>query len=224
MTHQIGKQARKIMVFMVGMVTLLGGAGLRAEPGGAEILQRARELVQAQELVMTGQIRTGGKTVPFRLEQGGGVTRYIFTEPQEVVTVESGGDEVKIGGVKDVGARVRDSLLTYEDLTLHFLFWKDVQDRGVEKIRGLPCWKIRVATSDRSSASAVVLLWVNRQSGALIRAQTFDWEGRFEKQFDVIATQSVGGRYFLKQMKVQLQKKGAPNEETLSYLEMDRPQ
>lgn len=223
MTHPTGKQARKSVLFF--LLLLLGLLpGVHGEPTGAEILGKARQLVRSQDLAMTGQIRTGSDRVPFRLEQKSGITRFIFTEPEEIVTVEMTGDAAKIRGVKDVRARVRNSLLTYEDLTLHFLFWNDVQDRGVEKIRGLPCWKIRVATADRSSAVAVVLLWVNRQSGAMIRAQTFDWQGTFVKQFDVISTQTVDGLYFLKQMKVQLQKKGAPNEETLSYLEMDRPQ
>ncbi|HEX8372818.1 MAG TPA: outer membrane lipoprotein-sorting protein [Chthoniobacterales bacterium] len=226
MTHLLAKQARKTALAVFSLTLFLcAAAAFSAKPSGPEILTQAREMIRAQDISITGKLRTGPNNVPFQLDQSGGVSTYTFRDPEETVTVNLGESSVKLSGVaKGAGASlIRGSVLSYDDLALRFLYWKRVEDLGQEKLRSLPCWKLRLDAPDKSSPYAFVKLWVNEQSGAFIRAQAFDWKGVLAKQFDVISTQKIGGRYFLKQMKIQLMQSTAKDAPTLSYLEIDKP-
>ena len=221
MTHLLAKQARKAAASLFICIALTGS--LPARPSGHEILTQAREMIRAQNISISGKIRTGPKNIVFQLTQQKGTSTYSFSDPLETVTVTLGEAGVKLSGVNASSARIRDSVLTYDDLTLRFLYWTTIEDQGTEKLRSLPCWKLRLDAPDKKATYAFVKLWVNQQSGAFIRAQAFDWNGTLAKQFDVVSTQTIEGRYFLKSMKIQLFDKTLPNSETLSYLEIDKP-
>ncbi len=217
MTRTSCKQARK-----TALLLFLSAASVFARPG-AEILSDAREMIRAQDVSITGKIRTGPENVPFQLTQHDGTATYTFRDPVETVSVALGDKGVKITAPAATKNLIRGSVLTYDDLALRFLYWTSIEELGTEKLRSLPCWKLRLDAPDRSSPYAFVKLWVNQQSNAFIRAQAFDWDGALAKQFDVISTQTIEGRYFLKSMKIQLSKAPTPGAKMLSYLEIDPP-
>jgi len=226
MTHLPGKQVRKTARLLRNLLILtVLTASLLAKPSGGEILAQARGMIRAQDVSITGKLRTGPRNVPFQLTQRDGVSTYTFREPPETISVALGANGAKISGVAGEKTRtlVRNSVLSYDDLALRFLYWTRIEDLGTEKLRSLPCWKLRLDAPDKSSPYAFVKLWVNQQSGAFIRAQAFDWTGTLAKQFDVISTQNIDGRLFLKSMKIQLTKPIPPASDTLSYLEIDKP-
>ena len=191
---------------------------------GPEILAEAREMIRAQDVSLTGKLRTGPRNVPFSLTQRGGVSTYVFRDPTETITVSLGDLGVRITGAESTATPIRNSVLTYDDLALRFLYWTRIEEQGTEKLRSLPCWKLRLDAPDQASPYAFVKLWVNQQSGAFLQAQAFDWNGVLTKQFDVVSTQTIGGRYFLKSMKIQRLGAVPKGSETLSYLEIDRPE
>ncbi len=224
MTHRPGKQARKTAALLFSFATFIAlELPLSAKPSGLEIVVQARDMIRAQDVSLTGKLRTGPDNIPFVLTQRGGVSTYVFRDPAETIRVQLGESGVKIAGVDNTATPIRNSVLTYDDLALRFLYWTSIDDLGEEKLRSLPCWKLRLNAPDKSSPYAFVKLWVNVQSGAFIRAQAFDWSGVLAKQFEVISTQSIEGRTFLKSLKIQLSKPLPPNPETLSYLEIERP-
>ncbi len=229
MTFHSRKQARKTRV---GFSQLIWTAVIALQlasvfptwaKSGPEILSEAREMIRAQNVSLTGKLRTGPRNVPFSLTQHDGVSTYVFRDPTETVTVSLGESGVKITGPESTATPIRNSVLTYDDLALRFLYWTRIDDLGTEKLRSLPCWRLRLDAPNKTSPYAFVKLWVNQQSGAFLRAQAFDWNGALAKQFDVVSTQTIGGRYFLKSMKIQLLTPAPKGSETLSYLEIDKP-
>ena len=224
MTPLTRKQARKTRLLVFIIALQLGCLfSSFARPSGPEILSRARDMIRAQDIAITGKLRTGPDQVPFQLIQKNGVSTYVFSDPTETVSVKLGRTDVTLSGVERSKTPIRGSVLTYDDLALRFLYWNRIEDLGDEKVRALPCWKLRLDASDKTSTYAFVKLWINQQSGAFIRAQAFNWEGVLAKQFDVVSTQTIEGRYFLKQMKIQVLGSVAKDEKTLSYLEIDKP-
>lgn len=215
------KQAQKTLAWIAAI--FLATASARAAPNPHEIIASVREIIQAQETAVSGQLRTGSQRIPFSLKQEGGVSVYRFINPSEIIRVTFDDAGSSIDGVKDPKAPIRGSILSYDDLALRFLYWKNIQYVGQEKIRSLPCWHLRLTPSTRGSQYAIVHLWVNVQTGAFLRADAYDWEGNKVKQFQVISTQTIGNKRFLRQMRIQNMKPADPMAETITYLEIESP-
>jgi negative regulator of sigma E activity len=111
--------------------------------------------------------------------------------------------------------------VTVEDLSLGFLYWPDARLLGEENVRGRGSWKIGLRPGRRGSEFAVVRVWLDRASGALLRIEGFDWEGKLLRRFEVVSGQRIDGRWMLKQMRIE---KFAPDNATRpvdrSYLEI----
>ena len=46
-------------------------------------------------------------------------------------------------------------------------------------------------------------LWVDKESGALLQAEAYDWQGKLIKRFEVISGQKLEGKWYLKQMRIE---------------------
>lgn len=212
---QAQKALARIAVFLLTITTAT------AAPDPREILNSVREIIQAQETSVSGQLRTGSQRIPFSLVQENGISVYRFANPDETIRVTFNDSGASINGVKNPKTPIRGSILTYDDLALRFLYWKSIQYVGQEKIRSLPCWHLRLTPPDRSAQYAIVHLWVNVQTGAFLKADAYDWGGNKVKQFQVISTQTIGDKRFLRQMRIQNMKPSDPTAETITYLEID---
>ncbi len=58
------------------------------------------------------------------------------------------------------------------------------------------------APTHRTQYSSVNL-WVDKESGALLQADAYDWQGKPIKRFEVISGQKIEGKWYLKQMRIE---------------------
>jgi hypothetical protein len=73
----------------------------------------------------------------------------------------------------------------------------------------------------RGSEFAVVRVWLDDASGALLRIEGYDWEGRLLRRFEVVSGQRIDGRWMLKQMRIERFRADDPSRpEGRSYLEI----
>jgi negative regulator of sigma E activity len=93
--------------------------------------------------------------------------------------------------------------VTVEDLSLGFLYWPDARLLGEETVRTRPAWKIELRPGKRGSEFAIVRVWLDQQSGALLRIEGFDWQGRLSRRFEVVSGQRIDGQWMLKQMRIE---------------------
>ena len=98
---------------------------------------------------------------------------------------------------------VRGTGITYEDLSLRFLYWKNPKLLGEETIRSRKAWKIELQAARASSQYGVARLWIDQQSGALLRIEGYNREGQLLRRFEVVSAQKIGGQWMLKQMRVE---------------------
>jgi hypothetical protein len=201
-------------------------------PSAKEILSGAR-LQQAQQQVdLEGQLRENGRIVPFRLTQTGPVIRYSFTDPDEALQLRLGDtdsrlDEIDRSGVDRISGpefdqQVRGTAVTYEDLALKFLYWPNAKVVGEESIRTRDCWKLQLQAPSRQSQYSNVLLWVDKQGGALMRMEGYDWDVKLAKRFEVVSAQKIEGRWFLKQMRIERFQPQTGKVEARTYLEIKK--
>src|SRR3984893_15316626 len=103
-------------------------------PSAKEILESVRMRQTQHQIDLNGQLRQDAVVVPFHLIQSGPVVRYIFSDPDESLQLQLGEndsrlDELSSDGVQKVAQfdrKIRGTDVTYEDISLKFIYWPDV--------------------------------------------------------------------------------------------------
>lgn len=217
-----------ILVGVLASIAVRAGA----PPSAQEILDQVRLQQSQQELDLQGQLRSDATVIPFRLTQTGPVIRYTFTSPPEVLQLRLGEESSSLDLVlenstrKFAASRLDDKIggtaVTYGDLALKFLYWPRPEILGEEIIRTRACWKLRLQPPSRDAQYSNVLLWIDREGGALMRIEGYDWQGRIIKRFEVVSAQKIEGRWFLKQMRIEELQPGTNIALARSYLEIKK--
>ena len=201
-------------------------------PSAKEVLDSVRMLESRQQIDLDGQLRENEKVIPFHLTQTGPLIRYSFVDPEEVLQLRLDENGSRLDLVTDAGSekfpveklkeKVRGTGISYEDLTLEFLYWPNARVFGDETVRTRSCWKLQVVSPSRDLQYWNVLIWVDKASGALMRMEGYDWNGKLAKRFEVISAQKIDDRWFLKQMRVEELQPGTNKVHVRTYLEIKK--
>lgn len=183
------------------------------EPAAEEILAAARMNPMGEEITLDAQLRAGSVKVPFVIEVGAGAVRYGFSGPQQDILLRLGESESTLEERRDgtqtavpiskFDDSVRGGLITYEDLALRFLYWKNPRLLESETVRSRDAWKIEIPAPRGASQYGVVRVWIDKQSAALLRIEGYDPTGRLVKRFEVVSAQKIDDQWMLKQMRVE---------------------
>jgi hypothetical protein len=203
-----------------------------APQSAQEILESVRMLESRQQLDLDGQLRQDDTVIPFHLTQNGSLIRYSFSDPDEVVELRLSENGSRLDVVTDAGnenfpaeklnEKIRGTGVTYEDLALKFLYWPGGRVLGDETVHARSCWKLQLAAPSRDSQYANVFLWVDKKSGALMRMEGYDSNGKLAKRFEVVSTQKIDNRWFLKQMRVDEMQPDTNRVQSRTYLEIKK--
>src|SRR6267378_5898656 len=114
-------------------------------PSAKDILDSVRLLEARQQVDLDGQLRENEQVIPFHLTQTGSLIRYSFADPEEVLQLRLGENGSRLELATDdktenippekLKEKVRGTGITYEDLTLEFLYWENARVLGDETIR-----------------------------------------------------------------------------------------
>lgn len=193
-------------------------------PPPEQILEKVRLYQLSQRMDLEGRLRHKNNVVPFRIDVGGGVIRYHLSNPPETLTVRltESGSSVSGGDLK---APIRGTDVTLEDLSLKFLYWGHVESASEQSVlAGRPCWRLKVYAPSRAESSyGMVMLWVEKEDGAMLRAEAFGWDGKAAKRFEVRSIQRFEGGWLLKQMRIQALEGTRSRDRTPTYLEIEKP-
>jgi hypothetical protein len=219
---------RTIAILLILTASVFG----QPAPSAKDILETVRLQQTQQQIDLQGQLRQDQVVVPFHMIQNGPIVRYIFSNPDEALQLQlkpndSRLDHISGSGVEKVtpaqfDQRIRGTDVSYEDLALKFLYWPDAKVIGQENIRTRNCWKLQLSAPSRQSQYAKVLLWIDKESGALMRLEGYDWKGQLAKRFEVISAQKIEHRWFLKQMRIEQLQSGTNHVQSRTYLEIKK--
>ena len=180
---------------------LLGASFVSAAspPSAKEILDSVRLQQAQQELELQGQLREGPVVIPFRLTQTGPVIRYSFSKPDEALQLRLGdndsrleeisGDKLEKIAPAEFDHKVRNTAVTYEDLSLRFLYWPNAKVIGDDTIQMVDCWRLELRAPPRQSQYATVRLWVQKDGAAIMKVEGYDANGKLAKRFIVVSGQ-----------------------------------
>ena len=124
---------------------------------------------------------------------------------------------------KMIGDAIIGSDVTYEDLSLRFLYWKDATIVGQEKIKMQQCHKIRLRNPGKDGRYTLVYIWVHQKFGALMQVAGYNAGGQLLKRFHVTELMNVGKIQTLKKMNVETYKPGTTKVIGITYLEFKEP-
>jgi len=222
-----------ILVFLTGMIGISSSDSTQAqsEPDAREILNSVRVAQSAQNHVLNGQLRTGVKKIPFQLSMKDGTARWQFSDPPQTIMLRLGENsstleeitpegKQKIGGAR-LDDPVRGTDITYEDLSLRFLYWKDAKVEGDQTIMMTKSWQILAQPPGAGSSSySKVRLWVGKENGALLKAEAYGRDGKLERVFRVVSGQKLDdGLWILKSMRIESMT-SSRGDRTPTYLEI----
>ena len=181
-----------------------------------DVLRAVREGQASRHEKLDGQLRNDadGKVFAFQLVADGPLVRYQFQgTPPTVVQVHYNEDnsqlEESTGGSSEkltpanFDKKILATDLSYEDLALRFVYWSRATITGEDSIKTRAAWKLLLNAPTHRTEYSSVNLWVDKDSGALLRADAYDWQGKLIKRFEVISGQKIEGRWYLKQMRIE---------------------
>ena len=226
--HSFDIRHLSFVISFAGIITIYAAP----PPSAKEILDSVRMLETRQQLNLEGQLRQNDTVIPFHLTQTGPIVRYSFADPEEVLKLRLGETDSRLelvtnGGSENFPAaklneKIRNTGVTYEDLALKFLYWPNARVLGDETVHARSCWKLQLVSPSRDSQYSNVFLWADKASGALMRVEGYDWDGKPAKRFEVISAQKIDNRWFLKQMRVEELQPGTNKVQSRTYLEIKR--
>ncbi|MEO6739869.1 MAG: outer membrane lipoprotein-sorting protein [Chthoniobacteraceae bacterium] len=220
-------------ILAAACLTLAFASPVRADdpPSAQELLKSVRIAQSSQDWKLTGRIRTGSKKIPFKLTLEKGSIRYEFTDNGDLLTLRLGEksstlEETKGGKTGRVTAAkldapVHGTEITYEDLALRFIYWRDANVIGSDMISAHRCWKVEARpAAANDSQYARVVLWIGREDGALMKAESYDAAGRWVRRFMVTEVMKRQGYWMLKKMRIE-SANGRSVDPKPSYLEIE---
>jgi hypothetical protein len=198
-------------------------AALAAEyPPASAVLQSIRHAQATQKMDLKGSLETQPADASkrpteasFRLIADGTNLRYVFSDPEPVtlhLKIGENDSELMQTGGTDAGKftpanfskKILGTDLSYEDLALKFIYWSRGAVEGEDHMKTMDVWKIRLqAPPGGRSAYREVVLWVGKRTGALVRAEGFDANGKLIKRFEVISAQVVNGLWVLQRLRIE---------------------
>lgn len=216
----------------IGLAIAVASACAQVFPDAQEILGNVRLRQSQQQIDLRGQLRQDARIIPFHLVQTGPLIRYIFNNPDETLQLKLGLGDSRLEEISRTGSEkvspekledsVRGTAISFADLALKFLYWPNARVIGADFIRTRNCWKLQLQAPSPDSQYATILLWVDKDNGALMRMEGYDGAGKLVKRFEVVSAQKIEDRWYLKQMRVEAIDPQSNRVASRTYLEISK--
>lgn len=180
-----------------------------------EIMASVRQVTVLQkEQTLTGVIRKGSKRVPVNLFLRGKNIQFTLNGGAEGFHLRLNEKNQELWEIKNgkpsrfpsskIAAPVAKTDVSYEDLAMKFLYWKNPQLRGVQRVGLEDCWRIHLVNPEKTGRYREVSVWVTKKHRALARVVGYGPRPAAVplKQFEIIDVMKVNGVYTVKTMKV----------------------
>ena len=218
-----------IILFALILPTL--GVDVEAE----QLLANARYVSALNKQDLTGKLKKGSNEVPIKLYMRGKDIQMQYELQKDVwngVHLELKdsncelfdiiGGEMKKFPDQKIGQPIASTDLSYEDLSLRFLYWPAPEIVGEESVKTQDCYIVRVFNPDTRGNYAVCDLWIHKKAAALMKVKAFNAKGQHIKTFEASDLMNVDGEILMRKMKVERLSNGRVD--SVSYLIFDNPE
>lgn len=222
-------RVRTILVLMA-CILLRSAIPAAPSPDAEGILRAARLTPTLRPAQLEARIRGEDSTTPVTIELREGVISYRFPGEDRELLLKLGNEKTTLseksqGRTTPVkGAKLHDPVggtgLSYQDLSLGFLYWPRPELRGEESVKTRSCWKIDLQSPVDEETYGVARVWIDKESGALLRIEGYDKQGRLLRRFEIVSAQKTDGVWMLRQMRIEGFEPGKSGAVSRHYLEV----
>lgn len=219
---------------LVMTMTIMSSVSAFADAAAERVLRGARYAATLQNQDLHGIMKKDGLKTPvtlflrkqniqFHYQSNNVAKRFHMRLKDEQFDLFEivGGKTLKFNN-KKLAEKINGTDLSFEDLSMRFLYWKNSSITGEEKVGGQKCHVIRLINPGKEGAYSIVYVWIHKKYGALMRVVGYDAKGSPMKQFQVTDLMKVGPKeYTLKRMRVDSMFKNKVAGTT--YLEFEKP-
>jgi outer membrane lipoprotein-sorting protein len=208
-------------LFLAGALIYSGATGCaRAQqPAAAASGHTAEQIVEMVHLsralkkyTLRGSLTKGKQTVPFTVKLQDDLIHFSFDNPKQNINLSITDKgyrlrEVTANSNREVppsmyATGVRGTDLTYDDISFRYLYWPKKVKIGEETIKTRRCYVVDLYNPQRLGEYYLVRIFVDKESGGLMRMQAYDWNGKIVKSCTVTAGMKIEGATVLKSMEV----------------------
>lgn len=181
-----------------------------------EVLKLVRYSYTLNNRDFTGLLRMGlAKKVPFLMSLKPESIRFIFDNPAQVILLDTrnqkfalyegvGGKELQGVNPSKYSQQIRGTDVTYDDLSMRFLYWPNAKIVGHDKLMQRDCWIVRVLSPKGDpGAYATVDVWIDKGSGGMIKMIGFNNQGRPIRRFEVLHGKKFGDIWMVDEMRIE---------------------
>ncbi len=192
-----------------------------------------------KDLSINGRVRKNSTKVPFGIHLKDGNIYFSYSQDgskwdtfelrfkqkaQELYTYENG--KPKKFTSKRYGETIPGTDITFEDLSLRFLYWPNGQilpQDHTSFIKGRKCYVVNLPNpAPGNGAYAWIRAWIDEESGALMQIDAFDEKGRHLKRFTITSVMKTQDTWFFKQMRIERRNPDNPKKVLgVDYIELD---
>jgi hypothetical protein len=183
--------------------------GMSAE----EIVSMVHRSRALNDYDLNGELTKGKVGVPFNIKLKDSLIHFKFENPRQHINLditEKGYrlKEVTAGSNKEVPAAmyasgVRGTDMTYDDLSMRYLYWPKKVKIGEETLKTRRCYVVDLYNPQKLGEYYLVRIFVDKESGGLIRLNAYDWNGKLIKTCAVTAAMKLEkGETLMKTMEV----------------------
>lgn len=180
-----------------------------------EVLKLVRYSYTLYNRDFTGVLRMGlTKKVPFVMSLKPESIRFIFNEPSQVILLDTknksfalfegiGGAQLKSVDPAKFDDPIRGTDVTYDDLSMRFLYWPNAKIVRTDKVKGRDSWIVRVRNSTSAGAYSTVDVWIDKASGGMIKMIGYNRQGRPIRRFEVLHGKKFGDVWMVDEMRIE---------------------
>jgi len=184
-----------------------------SEPSADDLLRGVRETYTRITKDFDGRLRQGFTKTPFVMSLSPDYLRFRFSDPVQIIHLSVTGQqavlkEVVKGNDAPVASQryseiIRGTDVTYEDLAMRFLYWKNAEVIEETKVSGRLCRRVRVYNLDGVGNYALVDVLIDKASGAMVQMIGYNSDRKSVKRFTVIKVKQFGEIWIPNEMKIE---------------------
>jgi hypothetical protein len=180
-----------------------------------EVLQLVRYSYTTYNRDFIGVLRMGvTKKVDFLLSLKPDSIRYLFDDPAQVIFLDTrnksfallegvGGAEMKPVSRTKFDDKIRGTDVTYDDLSMRFLYWPKAKIVREEKLKGRQCILLSIPNPDGAGAYASVDVWIDKSSGGMVKMIGRDKGDRPIRRFEVLSGKKFDDVWMVNDIRIE---------------------
>ncbi|MFK5922710.1 MAG: outer membrane lipoprotein-sorting protein [Verrucomicrobiota bacterium] len=204
-----------------------------ADLNGDDVLRLVRYSYTKVNRSFKGQLRHDKKKIPFLLTLKPDSIMFQFSSPYQMIELttkndqlvlkESFGAEGKLKVVKSewYRQRIRGTDVTFDDISMRFLYWPKAKILKEEKLLRRDAWLVQVMNPSGLGDYGSAWVWVDKGSGSMLRMEGFEpKKGKKIKTFRVQSVKKMGDIWMVDQMLIETLNPATGKRVSRTYLDI----